>query len=240
MMRRKSESRRLKEMRRSDNADELELRAEICRVGREIEKSGLALYFGVYAPGNLSARNPSSTRVLVTPSGLPKGVLRPADLVAVDLHGTKIDGRLRPSTETPTHCAIYKKRPDVNGIVHVHPPMCMAYAVTNRKLEATTIELAAVAGGPIPVARYDTPGTEGLGRVTAEALGSSSAVIMQNHGLIAVGPTLKNAFETALSAEYTAMVNVCGRIIGDIVELPLREAKRIRKSILESYGQRQL
>jgi len=227
-------------MRRSEKAGEHKLRVEICRVGREIDKSGLALFFGVYAPGNLSARKPSSTRILVTPSGLPKGALRPADLVAVDLHGTKIDGRLRPSTETPTHCAIYKKRPDVNGIVHVHPPMCMAYAVTSKKLEATTIELAAVVGGAIPVARYNTPGTQELGRVTAEALRSSNAVIMQNHGLVAVGPTLKKAFETALSVEYTAMVNIYGRILGDLVELPRREVERIRKSILESYGQRKL
>jgi ribulose-5-phosphate 4-epimerase/fuculose-1-phosphate aldolase len=116
----------------------------------------------------------------------------------------------------------------------------MAYAVTSKKLEATTIELAAVVGGAIPVARYNTPGTQELGRVTAEALRSSNAVIMQNHGLVAVGPTLKKAFETALSVEYTAMVNIYGRILGDLIELPRREVERIRKSILESYGQRKL
>jgi len=222
----------------SENASEHDLKREICRIGREIAKSGLFPFLGVYAPGNLSAREPRSNRILVTPSGLPKGTLKPGDLVAVNLQGARVAGKLRPSIETPMHCSIYRRRADVNGIVHLHSPMCMAYAVTNRKLEATTIELAGVSGGSVPVARYVTPGTEELGAVTAEALGPSNAVIMQNHGMVAVGPTLKNAFETALSVEYTALVNIYGRIVGNLVELPAEEVREIRKGILESYGQR--
>ncbi len=222
----------------SASANERSLKMEICRIGKEIDESGLALFFGVYAPGNLSARRPTSTRILVTPTGLPKGRLRPDDVATVDLDGTKVDGRLRPSTETPMHCSIYRRRTDVNGIVHLHSPMCMAYAVTNKRLEVTTIELAGFTGGPVPVADYVTPGTEKLGDVTAEALGLSNAVIMQNHGLVAVGPTLRNAFETALSVEYTAMVNIYGKMLGDLIELPADEVRGIRRSILESYGQR--
>lgn len=220
----------------SDN--EHSLKEEICKIGKEIDSSGLALFLGVFAPGNLSARTPGSSRVLMTPSGLPKGSLKPDDLVVVDLFGRRIAGRLRPSIETPMHCSIHRRRADVNGIVHVHSPMCMAYAVTNSELQATTTELAGVSGGRVPIARYATPATEELGEVTAEALGFSNAVIMQNHGLVAVGGTLRDAFNNALSVEYTAMVNIYGRIVGDLVELPPHEVHAIRRYILEKYGQR--
>lgn len=218
--------------------DEYALREEICGTGREMDKSGLALFLGVYAPGNISARTQGSDRILVTPSGLPKGDLKPQDLVVVDLLGRKIDGRLRPSIETPMHCSIYRSRADVNGIVHAHSPMSMAYAATNREIPATTIELAGVCGGRVPVARYVTPATEELGEVTAEALGLSNAVIMQNHGLVAVGGTLRDAFNNALSVEYTAMVNIYGRVLGDLVELPPDEVQRIRRYVLQEYGQK--
>ena len=220
------------------SGNEYRLREEICKIGKEMDSSGLALFLGVFAPGNLSARTPGSSRVLVTPSGLPKGSLKPDDLVVVDLFGRRIAGRLRPSIETPMHCSIYRRRADVNGIVHVHSPMSMAYAVTNKQLEATTTELAGVSGGRVPIARYATPATEELGEVTAEALGSSNAVIMQNHGLVAVAGTIRDAFYNALSVEYTAMVNMYGRIVGDLVELPPHEVRAIRRYLLEEYGQR--
>jgi L-ribulose-5-phosphate 4-epimerase len=214
------------------------LRNEICKIGKEMDQSGLALFLGVYAPGNLSARLPGSSRILVTPSGLPKGSLKPDDLVVVDLHGGKIEGRLRPSIETPMHCSIYRRREDVNGIIHTHSPMCMAYAITNKEIQATTIELAGVSGGRVPVARYVTPATEELGEVTVEALGFSNAVIMQSHGLVSVGGTLRDAFNNALAVEYTAMVNIYGKIVGDLVELPPEEVCGIRRFVLEKYGQR--
>jgi L-fuculose-phosphate aldolase len=218
--------------------DEYGLREEICKIGKEMDESGLALFLGVFAPGNISARTPGSDRVLITPSGLPKGALKPDDLPVVNLQGRKIAGKLRPSIETPMHCSIYRRRADVNGIVHTHSPMCMAYAVTNKELEATTVELAGVSGGPVPIARYATPATEELGEVTVEALGFSNAVIMQNHGLVAVGNTLRDAFDNALSVEYTAMVNIYGKIVGDLVELPPAEVRGIRKYTLEEYGQK--
>jgi L-ribulose-5-phosphate 4-epimerase len=220
------------------SGNEYRLREEICKIGKEMDESGLALFLGVYAPGNISARAPGSGRVLITPSGLPKGALKPDDLPVVDLQGRKVAGKLRSSIETPMHCSIYRRRADVNGIVHAHSPMCMAYAITNKELEATTVELAGVSGGRVPVARYVTPATEELGEITVEALGFSNAVIMQNHGLVAVGNTLRDAFNNALSVEYTAMVNIYGKIIGDLVELPPPEVRGIRKYVLEEYGQR--
>jgi len=159
---------------------ELHLREEICRIGRRMDESGLAMFLGVYAPGNLSARLPGSERIIVTPSGFPKGSLKPEDLVVVDLHGNRIEGKWRPSIETPMHCAIYRRRQDVNGIVHAHAPRSLAYAVAYEEIPATTIELAGVTGGRVPVAKYVTPATEELGEVTAETLGEGLQYLWGN------------------------------------------------------------
>jgi L-fuculose-phosphate aldolase len=217
---------------------ELHLREEICRIGRRMDESGLAMFLGVYAPGNLSARLPGSERIIVTPSGFPKGSLKPEDLVVVDLHGNRIEGKWRPSIETPMHCAIYRRRQDVNGIVHAHAPRSLAYAVAYEEIPATTIELAGVTGGRVPVAKYVTPATEELGEVTAETLGEGDAVLMGNHGLVAVGRSLEEAFNNALSVEYTAMVNIYAKVLGRPVELPTEEVRAVRRYIIEKYGQK--
>ena len=223
---------------RSNKTAEGKLRVDICRVGKAMNESGLCAFLGVYAPGNLSARLPGSDRIIISPSGLDKGSLKPQDLVVVDLNGRRIEGKFRFSTETPTHCAIYRKRPEVNAIVHAHSPGALAFAVAHQEVPATTIELAAVSGKRVPVAEYATPGTERLGETTLEALGKSDAVIMANHGLAAVGRTLDEAFNNALSVEFTARININAKSLGSIVELPEEEVTSIRSYILEKYGQK--
>jgi len=217
---------------------ELQLKKEICRVGKAMNSSGLCAYLGVYAPGNLSARLPGSDRVIISPSGLDKGSLKPADLVVVDLNGQRVEGKYKISTETPTHCAIYRKRPDVNAVVHAHSPGGLAFAVAHQEIPATTIELAAVSGARVPLAKYATPGTEALASATVEALGNGEAVIMANHGIAAVGATLDEAFNNALSVEFTARININAKMLGGLAELPENEVSGIRDYVLKKYGQK--
>ncbi len=200
--------------------------------------SGLCAFLGVYAPGNLSARLPGSERIIISPSGLDKGSLKPQDLVVVDLNGHKLEGKYNFSTETPTHCAIYRKRPDVNAIVHAHSPGGLAFAVARREIPSTTIELAAVSGARVPLAKYATPGTEALAIATVEALGSGNAVVMANHGIAAVGATLNEAFNNALSVEFTARININATALGSVTELPADEVTGIRNYVLKKYGQK--
>jgi len=203
-----------------------------------MDESALSAYLGVYAPGNLSARLPGSDRILISPSGFDKGALKPEDLVVVDLHGQRIAGKNKASVETPMHCAIYRVRSDVNGIVHAHSPGSLAFAVARQEILATTIELAAVCGRRVPVAEYATPGTEALAETTVRGFDSGNAVIMANHGVAAVGRTVDEAFHTALSVEFTARVNIDAKTLGSVVELPVEEVAGIRKYVLEKYGQK--
>lgn len=218
-------------------ASELKLKREICQVGKAMNESGLCAFLGAYAPGNLSARLPKSNRIFISPSGYDKGTLKPKDLVIVNLNGERVEGKLRPSTETPMHCAIYRKRPELNAVVHAHSSGCLAFGVANQEIPVTTIELAAVSGRRVPLVRYVTPGTEALANATVEGLERSDAVIMANHGLVTVGKTLNEAFHTALSVEFTARVNINAKALGAVVELPLEDAEGIRRYVLEKYGQ---
>jgi L-fuculose-phosphate aldolase len=169
---------------------------------------------------------------------LDKGLLKPGDLVVVDLNGNKVEGKLKFSTETPTHCAIYRRRPDVNAIVHAHSPGGLAFAVAHQEIPASTIELAAVSGRRVPLAKYATPGTAALGEATVEALGNADAVIMANHGIAAVGATLDEAFNNAVSVEFTARININAKMLGGIAELPADEVSGIRDYVLKKYGQK--
>ena len=220
-------------------ASELRLKHEICLVGKAMNESGLCAFLGAYAPGNLSARLPQSNRIIISPSGYDKGALKPKDLVVVNLKGELLEGKLRPSTETPMHCAIYRKRPELNAVVHAHSSGCLAFAVANQEIPVTTIELAAVSGRRVPLAKYVTPGTEALADATADGLERSDAVVMANHGLVTVGKTLDEAFHNALSVEFTARVNINAKALGAVVELPLEDADGIRRYVLEEYGQKQ-
>jgi len=87
------------------------------------------------------------------------------------------------------------------------------------------------------LAKYATPGTDALAETTVEGLGSSGAVVMANHGLAAVGTTVDEAFNNALSVEFTARININAKNLGSIVELPTAEVTVIRNYVLEKYGQ---
>jgi L-fuculose-phosphate aldolase len=137
------------------------------------------------------------------------------------------------------HCTIYRQRPELNAVVHAHSAGCLAFAVANQEIPVTTIELAAVSGGRVPLAKYATPGTEALAEATVEGLERSDAVVMANHGLVAVGKTLDEAFHNAVSVEFAARVNINAKGLGAVVELPLAEANGIRRYVVEKYGQKQ-
>jgi L-fuculose-phosphate aldolase len=219
---------------RAENA----LRAKIVETGKAMAKLGLTAFLGVYAPGNVSARLPMSDRIIVTPSGYAKGMLRPDDLVVVNLRGERAQGRLQPSTETPMHLAIYRRRRHVNAIVHSHSAMSLAFSVAKKEIPATTIELAAVAGGAVPVAPYATPGSEEVAEMTAKVLGKRNAVLMQNHGLVTVGRDLAEALNIAVAVEYTAQVTLYSKLLGKTIPISPIEVSKVGRGIVESYGQK--
>ncbi len=171
----------------------------------EIVSTAQAMDAAGFAPsksGNVSARL-DSDRFLITPSGLPYARMRPDDLVALTLDGA-VSGKGKPSSEWPFHAAIYAARPDAQAIVHTHSPRATALAATRRGIPAFHYMIALAGGPDIRCADYATFGTPELAENAVKALAGRKAVLLANHGVIAVGASLAGAWTIAFEVENLA------------------------------------
>ena len=140
---------------------ETELRDEIVLVGKLLYDKGLI----VAGDGNISMRLEDGT-ILITPSGLCKGMMRPDQLIIIDLDGRKVgpgtstNRALQPSSETATHLEVYKQRPDVISVVHAHPPYAIALSIAGISLADCMLPEAIVFLGLTPTTPYSTPASE--------------------------------------------------------------------------------
>ncbi len=177
------------------------LREDVVRVVTELYTTGLITATG----GNASVRVPDSEHVLITPSQLFKGDLHPDVLVRIDMAGKSLDpNAMSPSSEWPMHCAIYQARPDVKAIVHTHAPQVTILGLSELPFLPISTEAAFL--GDLPRVPFIMPGTTDLAQAVKDALGNKAAVLMQNHGLIAVASSLRRAATLSEIVERTAEI----------------------------------
>lgn len=178
------------------------------------------------AGGNLSLRLNAST-ALITPSGAIKGLLSPEQMIRVDIATGKAENG-RPSMETPFHTGLYRARPDVGAVIHLHPPSCTALAVLGRMLRpAITPEGVLVLGNYVPMIDYATPGTEELAENVVTQMGTANACLMASHGALAVGKDIMDAFGRMETLEYIASLQLRCESLGDLEDLPEEEVSRM-------------
>ena len=177
---------------------EEELREKIVRIAQALDRAGLC----PSKSGNVSARFRDG--LLITPSGLPYAVMRPADIVELDLAGKPRAGARKPSSEWPFHTAIYKARDDVQAIVHTHSPMATALSCARKGIPAFHYMIALCGGPDVRCAEYATFGTQELADNAVAALAERKAVLLANHGVIALGATLEGAHTIAAEVENLA------------------------------------
>jgi len=188
--------------------------------------------------GNLSAREPGSERVLVTPSGVEYETLRPEDLVAVDLNGEPIGPGLAPSVDTPSHLAIYRARPEVNGAVHTHSPYAAAFSVVGEPIPPLLLEAAGFLGGAVKLMDRLPAGSPDAAPSLVAALAGGRAVLLPNHGVMAVGETLPKAFHAAIAVEEGARVAWLARQLGRPRPVPEADIAWMNDFIHRRYGPR--
>lgn len=209
------------------NPDEAE---RVLSVSRQIPALTLA------ATGNVSQVDSTRRTFWVTPSGMAYDRLVLDDLVQMSLdEGRIVHGHRRPSTEWRLHRAIYHARSDVGGIVHVHSLYATIFATLNLPIEAVHYQLADIADS-VPVAAYATFGTEELAARAVTALGEGGAVLLQNHGLVAVGADAVQAYHRARDVEWVATVYYHARQLGQPRILTANELQAVREA-LTRYGQ---
>jgi L-fuculose-phosphate aldolase len=186
------------------------MRETVTRLGRQLSDRGLTSGTG----GNVSVRR--GDRVAVSPSGVPYDDVTPDRVPVVDLSGEVVvaaDGR--PSSETPIHVAIYRRRDDLGGVVHTHSPYATTFACLGDPIPPTYYELA-FAGPEVPVVDYAPPGSEELAALAAGAFDERhDACLLQNHGVVAGGADGPAALETAEKVEYAARIGHQARAVGD-------------------------
>jgi L-fuculose-phosphate aldolase len=176
------------------------LRAEICHTVRALRDEGLL----AGSQGNISTRCGEGT--LITPTGVRVEDLTPGTIVELGPAG-EVVGHGRPSGETPTHLGLYRARPDAQAVVHTHGPWSVAWSFSGVELALDTEDLELYGGGPIQIAPHHPSGSDALAEAVVAALGPARhVVLMERHGLVAIGSDLAEAFDRALVIERLAQV----------------------------------
>jgi L-fuculose-phosphate aldolase len=195
---------------------ERQYREELVRYGRALHQRG----FVAATDGNLSVRL-DDRRILVTPTAMSKGMMRPSDLVIVDLEGRRLSGRRNVSSEIGMHLLIYRLRPDVRGIVHAHPVTATGFAACGVELTQPLVCEVVIGLGCIPLANYGTPGTPELADALAPLVPQYDAILMKNHGVVAYGESLSAAYMKMETVEHFAKISLIARLLGQ--EQPLND-----------------
>lgn len=190
------------------------LKKEIVEICRRIYERG----YVAANDGNVSARMDNG-HFLMTPTGMSKGFLLSSDLVVVDADGNKVSGTRKASSEAKMHLTIYKTRPDINAVVHAHPPTATGFAVAGIPLTKCVLPEVVVSVGAIPIAEYATPGTQELADVMVKYLKTYDAVLLENHGAITIGNSVTNAHFKMETIEHFAKIMFVAHQLGNVQSL---------------------
>ena len=214
------------------------LRKTVSDLHAELPRNGLV----TWTSGNISARDPATGHIVIKPSGVRFEDLRPQNMVVVDLDANVLEGDHKPSSDTSTHCYIYREMPEIGGIVHTHSPYATAWAALGRDIPCVLTAMADEFGGPIPCGGFALIGGEEIGREVVRALREganprSPAVIMQNHGVFAVASTPLAAVKAAVMCEDVARVAAIAHLLGTPLPISEEDIARLYERYTCAYGQ---
>ena len=167
-----------------------QIKQQICDIGRRIWQRGLC----AGNEGNHSVRLDDS-RLLCTPSGLSKGDLTPHDICTVDMDGKQLAGARQRTSEIHLHLAVYRARPDIGAVIHGHPPHATAFAVAGIDLPTCIHPEAEIFLGPVPTAKYVTPGDQRLGESILPFVKDANTILLQSHGVVTYAGSLERAYQ---------------------------------------------
>jgi len=207
--------------------EEEELKVKVAKACRILHHEGLADFLG-----HVSARIPETDKILIKPRATSLESVTPKDILTVHLDGRKLDGRSSPPGELLLHTSIYRVRSDVGSVVHVHPPIAIAFTITGKEILPVCNKGAVFAEG-IPV--FDSSlliRTNELGKMVADKLGKHYALLLRGHGAVTVGRSVEEACVRAIYLEETAKIQLLASIIGTprpLIDEEIKDAPRERE-----------
>ncbi|MDQ2838183.1 MAG: class II aldolase/adducin family protein [Actinomycetota bacterium] len=205
-------------------------RAAVAQACQQLLASGLVRG----TSGNVSVRDPGSGAIAVSPSGVPYPGLTAVDVPVLDAEGHRLDGELQPTSEVALHLGIYRARPEVCAVVHTHSMFATVFAALGEQIPPVHYQLAR-AGSIVPIAPYARYGSLELAESCVRTLAGRDAVLLANHGVVAVGGELTQAIAVAESVEYVAELAWRCRLVGNpqlLDQAQLAEAEQA----FSSYG----
>lgn len=203
---------------------EFEIKQEMCEIGRRVYERGMV----AANDGNFSVKL-NAGEILCTPTGVSKGFMTPEYICKIDMKGKLLEshGDFKPSSEMKMHLQVYKERPDVQAVVHAHPPYATTFAAAGLPLEQPVLSEAVLTLGRVPLAAYGTPSTKEVPEAVAEYLPYCDAMLLANHGALAYGNSLMNAYHKMESVEFYARILYQTKLLGGARELTQKQVEDI-------------
>jgi L-fuculose-phosphate aldolase len=209
-------------------SSEQQLREQIVEAGKRLKER----FFVAANDGNISARLPEG-RFLITPTGVNKGDMGADMLLTVDGEGKVLSGNLKPTSEMKMHLAVYRQRPDVQALVHAHPPTATGFATSRIRLDQDVILPEVVFGlGRIGLCEYGTPTTEQVPEAVSREIADCDALLLSNHGALTVGASVMQAYYRMETLEMYARIRLVTIQLGGpaaLSEPEIEELFRVRQ-----------
>lgn len=201
-----------------------EIKKQLCDIGRRIYQNG----FVAANDGNFSVKI-TDNEFYCTPTGVSKGFMTPDMILKVDGQGNLLEAnpKYRVSSEFKMHLRVYQERPDVNAVVHAHPPVATAHAVCGLPLDSMIMPEVIIFLGEVPLTKYGTPSTMEIPEAISDSLKNHDAVLLENHGALSVGVDLTQAYFRMETLEYWAKVSLYAKQIGGAQELTCEQIERL-------------
>lgn len=210
-----------------------QLKEQLVQLHLELPKNDLVRWTG----GNVSARDPETGLVVIKASGIRYEEMRPEHMVVMDLHGKRIEGNYKPSSDVFSHLYVYRHRPDVGGVVHTHSRYATAFAAVGKPIPCVLTAMADEFGGPIPCGGFALIGDEAIGKVVIESIGKSPAVLVKNHGVFTIGKNATAAVKAAVMTEDVAATVWMALQIGAPDVIPQDDVDKLHARYTNEYGQ---
>ncbi|MCI0650563.1 MAG: class II aldolase/adducin family protein [Planctomycetes bacterium] len=205
------------------------LRMQLAHYARRTYERG----FVAATDGNLSARSGTGT-ILISPSGSSLGELAPEDFVEIDARGAlagasrgRSSSERSPSSEYRMHLAVYAERPDVQAVLHAHPPYAVGFSIAGRAIADNVLPEVIVGLGTIPAIPYTTPTTAETAEAVGRAIRRRDAVILEHHGTVTVGTTIQVAYQRLEKVEHAAQIAFIANQLGNVRQLPRAEVAKL-------------
>jgi L-fuculose-phosphate aldolase len=178
-------------------------RKQVASFMKRLYKQGLTTTSG----GNISCRVDGDT-ILITPSATDKGNMKWKEVGIMTILGENLTPHLKPSIESEMHLSIYRKKKDVEAIVHAHPVFASSFTAMKRKIDTNlTAEACAILGKPL-VVPYALMGTRDLADIVSENVLNSDILLLENHGILTTGANLLQAFDKIEVLENAAKMTL--------------------------------